>query len=88
MAHRPDQSRRRFIKGGLFSVPVVVTLAARPAWAQGPCATGYVPYAPEGEPGTSPAQPGGEEPGTSPAHPVFGPGVPQTSPTVCGEPLG
>jgi hypothetical protein len=73
MAHGPDQSRRRFIKAGIVSAPVVVTLAARPAWAQQPGPTGYTPYA---EPGTSPAQP-----------PVF-PGVRHVSPTGRGERLG
>ena len=76
MAHRPDQSRRRFIKGGLVSVPVVVTLAARPAWAQQPGPSGYVAYEPGGQPGTSPA------------HPVFDFGVRQASPTGRGEHIG
>jgi hypothetical protein len=34
MTQRPDDSRRRFIKAGLATAPVIVTLSARPAWAQ------------------------------------------------------
>jgi hypothetical protein len=34
MTQRPDDSRRRFIKAGLRTAPVIVTLSARPAWAQ------------------------------------------------------
>jgi hypothetical protein len=73
MAHGPDQSKRRFIKAGLVSVPVVVTLAARPAWAQQPGPTGYVPYA---APGTAPGQ-----------APLFS-GIRQVSPTGRGDDLG
>jgi hypothetical protein len=31
---RPDANRRRFIIGGLVAAPLLVTLSARPAWAQ------------------------------------------------------
>lgn len=42
MAQSPDTSRRRFIKTGLITAPVIVTLSARPAWAQAEAtATGY-----------------------------------------------
>lgn len=41
---KPDKSKRRFIQAGLVSAPVIVTLAARPAWAQEPGPTGYVRY--------------------------------------------
>jgi hypothetical protein len=36
MQERPDNSKRRFIKAGLVTAPVIVTLSARPAWAQEP----------------------------------------------------
>jgi hypothetical protein len=31
---RPDPARRRFVIGGLVAAPLLVTLAASPAWAR------------------------------------------------------
>ena len=37
---RPDADRRRFLVAGLAVAPLIVTLSARPAFAQDPC-SGY-----------------------------------------------
>jgi hypothetical protein len=89
MEDRPDRSKRRFIKSGLVSVPVVITLTARPAWAQQPGPSGYTPYQPEGQPGGAPGQaPGAGQPGGVSGQPPFGSGVRHVSPTGRGEDLG
>jgi len=38
---RPDTGRRRFIVAGLAAAPIIVTLSARPALAQGVECTAY-----------------------------------------------
>lgn len=44
-----NEDRRRFVKAGLIAAPLIVTLTARPAWAQdGVGTTGKYGYAPDG----------------------------------------
>jgi hypothetical protein len=41
-----NEDRRRFVKAGLIAAPLIVTLTARPAWAQdGVGTTGKYAYA-------------------------------------------